>query len=86
MSHLHDVIIRDDWSHRAACSSYDPELWWVEDPNDLARKIALEVCDSCPVIRDCLQHALSKPERDGIWGGKTPAQRNALRNAAKAVA
>jgi WhiB family redox-sensing transcriptional regulator len=86
MSLLHDVIIRDDWSHAAACASYDPELWWVDDPNDLARKVALQVCQACPVIRDCLQHALSKPERDGIWGGKTPAQRQALRNAAKAVA
>jgi WhiB family redox-sensing transcriptional regulator len=86
MSRLHDVLIRDEWSTSAACAPYDPELWWVEDPNDLARKIALEVCESCPVQRDCLQHALTTPEREGIWGGKTPAQRRNIIAAAKAVA
>jgi WhiB family redox-sensing transcriptional regulator len=86
MSRLHDVLIRDEWATSAACAPYDPELWWVEDPNDLARKVALEVCESCPVQRDCLQHALSLPEREGIWGGKTPSQRRSLIAAAKAVA
>ena len=86
MSRLHDLLIRDDWATSAACAPYDPELWWVEDPKDLARRVALEVCASCPVQRDCLQHALTRPEREGIWGGKTPAERQRLIAAAKAVA
>lgn len=86
MASLHDILTTHDWHTRAACASYDPELWWIEDTRDLGRKIALDVCASCPVQRDCLQHALTRPEREGIWGGKTPAERQRLIAAAKAVA
>lgn len=86
MSRLHDLLIRDDWATSAACAPYDPELWWIEDPRDPGRQMALDICGECPVKRDCLQHALSAPEREGIWGGMIASQRNALRKHAKAVA
>lgn len=86
MSRLHDVLIRDEWATSAACAPYDPELWWIEDPRDPGRQMALDICAECPVKRDCLQHALSAPEREGIWGGMIASQRNALRRHARAVA
>lgn len=36
---------------------------------------ALETCDRCPVIHECLNYALTHGERDGIWGGTTAKQR-----------
>lgn len=78
MAALHDLLTGPAWHNRAACSSHDPELWWVEDTRDLGRKVALDVCASCPVQAQCLEHALAVPERDGIWGGKLPHERKRM--------
>ena len=78
MATLHDLLTGGDWQHKAACASYDPDLWWIEDIRDLGRKIALDVCASCPVQTQCLEHALATPERHGIWGGTLPYQRQRI--------
>ena len=78
MAALHDLLNPEQWHRRAACASYDPELWWREDTRDLGRKIALDICESCPVRGECLEHALATPEKDGIWGGLLPYQRARL--------
>lgn len=78
MAALHDLIGAQDWHARAACSTYDPDLWWIEDPKDVGHKIALDVCASCPVQRQCLEHAMETPEREGIWGGKMAHERKRL--------
>ena len=78
MAALHDLIGAQEWHARAACATYDPDLWWIEDTRDLGHKIALDVCASCPVQPQCLEHALAVPERDGIWGGKMAHERKRL--------
>lgn len=40
------------------------------------------VCSACPVQDQCLIYALDENERDGIWGGTTPRQRERMRGAA----
>ena len=40
---------------------------------------ALAVCCNCPVRNECLQHALTKPETYGVWGGLSARQRNRIR-------
>jgi len=40
---------------------------------------ALAVCGSCPVRDACLEHALTVPERYGVWGEMTEDQRAAHR-------
>jgi WhiB family redox-sensing transcriptional regulator len=39
---------------------------------------AQEICDQCPVIRDCLLHALRFPEQYGIWAGTSGNTREKL--------
>lgn len=41
-----------------------------------------EVCRACPVQDRCLAYALERNEREGIWGGTTPSQRERMRGAA----
>jgi len=78
MDRLTSALSTPDWMIDAACANYDPELWWVEDPKECASKVALAVCSTCPVRRDCLQHAQEMPEREGIWGGLLPRERRNL--------
>jgi WhiB family redox-sensing transcriptional regulator len=50
------------------CRSYDPDLWFAENPADLERAKAL--CGGCPVRRQCLAAALDRAEPWGVWGGE----------------
>jgi WhiB family transcriptional regulator, redox-sensing transcriptional regulator len=36
---------------------------------------AKRICLECPVIRECLRHALTWPETWGIWGATNPTER-----------
>lgn len=45
----------------------------------LAReKAAKNICTTCPVNRECLDHALRYEEMQGVWGGKTEAERKLM--------
>ncbi|MEU2134961.1 WhiB family transcriptional regulator [Streptomyces sp. NPDC018352] len=40
---------------------------------------AKALCAQCPIKAACADHAIQRGERDGIWGGLTPAERRARR-------
>ena len=50
-----------------ACGT-DPDLFFAESPQDVAR--AKELCASCPVRAACLAGALGRGEPWGVWGGE----------------
>jgi WhiB family redox-sensing transcriptional regulator len=60
------------------CSQY-PELFFPEDlPAEAvseAEKLAVHLCKKCPVLKLCLDYAMTAREPYGIWGGTTPADR-----------
>lgn len=71
-----------DWHDGAACK---PALWvgkqrpeWFIDVGRSARP-AKAVCNSCPVVEECLAEALANPWMLGIWGGTSERQRLAIR-------
>lgn len=74
-----------DWRERGegACVAHDPDLWFAAaDSHDAA--IAIAICrEECAVLELCLAHALERPERYGIWGGLTEAERARLRRAGR---
>lgn len=70
------------WKSRAACGSADPELFYAEDPDSIAR--AKSVCGRCPVRSDCLESALANGEQLGVWGGLDENERRQLRRKAAA--
>ena len=41
-------------------------------------EIAKEICDSCVVQVACLEHALTRREKVGVWGGATERERRRM--------
>ncbi len=57
-----------DWTAKANCRGVDPELFHPErgtDPADVAA--AKAVCAGCEVREPCLEEALARNERLGVW-------------------
>lgn len=62
------------WVEDAACQGL-PTRMFFPGPGDrkgIAR--AKAICDRCPVTTQCAE--AGRDERDGIWGGMTPRERN----------
>ncbi|MGM1065082.1 WhiB family transcriptional regulator [Saccharothrix sp. Mg75] len=63
-----------DWQLKGLCRGMDSALFF-HTPNERgqARETrearAKEVCNRCPVMRQCREHALAVEETYGIWGG-----------------
>ena len=38
-----------------------------------------ELCDTCPVRRECLEFALADESLTGLWGGTTDMERRLMR-------
>ncbi len=68
------------WTDRAACRG-QIAVMFSEDAVDQDNARAL--CARCPVAIRCTLAAVRQHERFGLWGGFSPAQREALVKAAK---
>ncbi|WP_079034256.1 MULTISPECIES: WhiB family transcriptional regulator [unclassified Streptomyces] len=57
----------------------DPDFWFPEQ--GVTAGPAKAFCSACSVMADCLAWALANPHlaAEGVWGGKTRTERNALR-------
>ena len=66
-----------DWMTRALCDADDTAMFFSDDP--VRRSSAKALCASCPVIGECRQYALDRPQLKGMWGGLTDSERNAVR-------
>lgn len=65
------------WQTDALCAQTDPEAFFPEKGG--STRDAKRVCSECPVSRACLEYALAKDERFGIWGGLSERERRRLR-------
>lgn len=73
------VAQRWDWQYAAACRDADPRLFFAaENERGGARRLretaARRFCGSCPVTRQCLEHAVTVREPYGIWAGLSESQ------------
>ncbi len=62
-----------DWQTDALCAQTDPEAFFPEKGG--STRDAKKVCTSCEVREECLEYALNKGERFGIWGGLSERER-----------
>jgi WhiB family redox-sensing transcriptional regulator len=80
------------WQEQAACKAAPLGIFYCDnlsDKNPLRgqlEQIAKYICSTCPVINECLQHAMLLPEREGVWGGLTAKERERRRRNASRVA
>lgn len=79
---LTSVDIRE-WADLGACKSSDvPASWWHPDIEWSHRhpyvKAAINVCQTCPVRKECLDYSLLH-EPYGIWGGLSEQDRERKR-------
>lgn len=61
----------------APCEEGAPDAWWPDggrNPDPLVARC----CAGCPARVECLTYALAADEREGVWGGLTPAERMRL--------
>ena len=71
------------WQENANCREEENSLFFLEPHTRGKTKhrqelAAKKICRSCPVISQCLSHALSVPEYFGVWGGTTADERNRI--------
>jgi len=72
-----------EWQYDGACREVDPETFFSPDaergPRRRAREAAAKaLCNVCPVIKECLNHALTVREPYGVWGGLNINERDQL--------
>ena len=70
-----------DWRERAACRGQDLAVFFPDTRgvDAMTNPAAVEICDRCPVRRECLESELAKgPVQFGWFGGKSPSERAAI--------
>lgn len=63
----------------AVCAQIDPDLWFAEEGNYAASIEAKKVCQTCPVVQQCLEYAIDNNILYGIWGASTLRERQAVK-------
>lgn len=65
------------WLDDIACKDQDPDAPFVEAGHTIDEEF-LELCRSCPVRRECLIHAYTRPVKSGYLAGLSPSQRRRM--------
>lgn len=68
------------WQDAAACRGEDIGLFFGPDgerqpEREIRERKAKSICARCPVQTECLEYALSRPEKYGVWGGLNEEER-----------
>lgn len=75
------------WVRFAACRGTDPELWFPSERGSSTTLVrdAKAICAECPARKACLEAALDRRERFGVWGGCSVEERRQLLKAGRAA-
>ncbi|MEP6852440.1 MAG: WhiB family transcriptional regulator [bacterium] len=77
-----------DWQVAAACRGLNAAMFFHPDNERGSSRRRREaqakaVCARCPVVAECLNWALSVREPYGVWGGRSPEEREQLLSASR---
>lgn len=75
---------RPEWMDAGACVGLDPDYFHPRrgQPTEPAKLI----CSQCPVRDDCLEFALAKFLKVGVWGGTSERERRLIRRERRTAA
>ena len=65
-----------EWRRLGACRGLDASIFYPD--NDEEAEVAKQVCEECGVRETCLDFALSRREKVGVWGGATERERRRI--------
>lgn len=70
------------WADRGSCQGRE-DLFYNNDEDSKGvrrdkERLAKQICQQCPVIVECGQHAASARELYGVWGGLSEMERHNL--------
>ncbi|MFY1679526.1 MULTISPECIES: WhiB family transcriptional regulator [unclassified Streptomyces] len=65
------------WQDAALCAQTGADFFFPE-PGSSVRE-AKRICGLCPIRSTCLEYALERDERFGVWGGLSETERLAIR-------
>jgi len=74
---LEALINSEPWQGEALCRQVDIGDMFFPDKGG-STKEAKRICAQCPVVDECLEYALAKQERFGIWGGYSERERRRM--------
>jgi WhiB family redox-sensing transcriptional regulator len=62
------------------CAQTDPEAYFPEKGSSAGE--AKRICARCDVRAECLEYALGREEKFGVWGGLSERERRKLKRRA----
>lgn len=68
----------DSWKQAGLCCQVDNDMFYPEKNDAAGAILAKRVCGLCEVRVRCLEVALARPERYGVWGGMSENERRKL--------
>ena len=73
-----------DWQLQGACRGENSDVFYHPDGERGRARAQREnrakaICNSCPVIELCREHALRSAEPYGVWGGMSEDERRTLK-------
>jgi WhiB family transcriptional regulator, redox-sensing transcriptional regulator len=78
---LHLQLLEKAQEIEIGCRQF-PDAYFMtgEQEDDLSlNRLAISICNACPLQKLCLEYSLEANEPYGIWGGKTASQRKRIR-------
>ena len=65
-----------EWRMLGACRGLDAGVFYPETDDEA--DVAKAVCAECGVQAACLEYALARREKVGVWGGATERERRRI--------
>ena len=69
------------WLDAGLCAQTDPEAFFPDKSG--TNTDAKRTCAACDVTAACLAYALADPSLEGVWGGTSQRERQAMRRKAR---
>lgn len=66
-----------DWQTDAVCAQTDPDLFFSPEPREI--EAAMNLCGTCPVIKQCADLRKQENHRYGVWAGQYYSDSNTPR-------